>query len=282
MPDAGVAHNLVIVKIRKRYSGQGMKVINSLFGAGQMMFTKYLIVVNGDVDIRDYLTLTEFIFKNTDFSKDLLFSQGPLDVLDHSADSVAFGGKLGIDATEKTKEEGQKVIRDGHDGIYVTDYVFKEMISSNLINNYQSGLKDLNLPFLILSVDNFHEKEKINKLKISLNNAEEIRLYEIILLVDSTIEISNYFNVAWQVLGNSDPLRDHSYIGVKSLLIDGSIKAFRSGGFPRRWPNVVCSDIETIKNVDLKWDKLEIGKLIQSPSLKAINMAYPGEEEIKF
>ncbi len=54
MPDAGVAHNLVVVKINKAYPGQGKKVISSLLGAGQMMFTKYLVVVSGDVDIRNY------------------------------------------------------------------------------------------------------------------------------------------------------------------------------------------------------------------------------------
>ena len=57
MPDAGIAHNLVIVKIKKSYPGQGMKVINSLSGAGQMMFTKYMIVVSGNIDIRNYKEL---------------------------------------------------------------------------------------------------------------------------------------------------------------------------------------------------------------------------------
>ncbi len=98
---AGVAHNLVIVKIRKNYPGQGMKVINSLFGAGQMMFSKYLIVVSGNIDIRNYMELAPHIFENTDMRRDLLFSHGPLDVLDHSSDAFSFGGKLGVDATHK-------------------------------------------------------------------------------------------------------------------------------------------------------------------------------------
>ena len=62
MPDAGIAHNLVIVKIKKSYPGQGMKVINSLSGAGQMMFTKYMIVVSGDIDIRNYKELSSTYF----------------------------------------------------------------------------------------------------------------------------------------------------------------------------------------------------------------------------
>ena len=105
MPDPGVAHNLVIVKISKRFPGQGMKVVNSLFGAGQMMFTKYIVVVSGNVNIRNYRELCRTVFENTGFDTDVVFSRGPLDVLDHASDSQAFGGKAGIDATVKLPEE---------------------------------------------------------------------------------------------------------------------------------------------------------------------------------
>ena len=85
---------LLIVKIKKTYPGQGMKVISSLFGAGQMMFTKYLVVVSGDVDIRNYNELLIHIFANTGFGKGSYYSvSGPLDVLDHSSDTFSFGGK---------------------------------------------------------------------------------------------------------------------------------------------------------------------------------------------
>ena len=62
MPAAGVAHNLVIIRIRKSYPGQGMKVLSSLFGAGQMMFSKYLVVVSGNIDIRNYRELAVAYF----------------------------------------------------------------------------------------------------------------------------------------------------------------------------------------------------------------------------
>ncbi|MCU0363745.1 MAG: menaquinone biosynthesis decarboxylase [Bacteroidales bacterium] len=78
MPDAGVAHNLVVVRIRKSYPGQGMKVISSLFGAGQMMFSKYIVVVSGDVDIRNYRELFVNISVNTSMASDLVFGKGPL------------------------------------------------------------------------------------------------------------------------------------------------------------------------------------------------------------
>lgn len=281
MPDAGVAHNLVIVKIRKSYSGQGMKVINSLLGAGQMMFTKYLVVVEGDVDIRDYNFLIKNIFANTDFAIDMVFSRGPLDVLDHSSDTFAFGGKLGIDATVKTPEEMQGIISVKDTTDKMPDNVFKQMIATNLIRNYYSGLLKDNLPLLILSVDSASDIEVINKLKNVLNNTPGIGRYKTILVVDHTVDVNNCFTVAWQVFGNSDPVRDHCYISGSSLLIDATIKAFRPGGFTRRWPNVVCSDAETIKAVDKKWELLEIGDFIPSPSLKTMNMKHNCKEEIK-
>jgi 4-hydroxy-3-polyprenylbenzoate decarboxylase len=76
-------------------------------------------------------------------------------------------------------------------------------------------------------------------------------------------------------------VRDHCYISGSSLLIDATIKAFRPGGFPRKWPNVVCSDPETIMAVDAKWNMLGTGEYIQSPSLNIINMKHNCDEEVK-
>ena len=280
MPDAGVAHNLVIVKIKKSYSGQGMKVINSLLGAGQMMFTKYIVVINGNVEIRDYKNLIKNIFANTDFTKDLVFNRGPLDVLDHSSDTFAFGGKLGIDATIKTPEEIQDINSNAHITGTLADDVFERLIAANLIRNFNSGFSNENIPLLILSVDSSFDKESINKLKDALNSTPGIGRYKVILVVDNTIDVNDCFTVAWQVFGNSDPVRDHYYISGSSLLIDATIKAFRPGGFTRRWPNVVCSDPETIIEVDKKWELLAIGDFIQSPSIKAIKMKHSGNEEV--
>ncbi|MFN2314443.1 MAG: menaquinone biosynthesis decarboxylase, partial [Bacteroidales bacterium] len=105
MPVAGVAHNLVIVSIKKTYPGQGMKVLSALFGAGQMMLSKYIIVVSSPVNVHDYQMVAEAIFANVRFETDLLLTTGPLDVLDHSSDRFSMGGKMGIDATIKLSEE---------------------------------------------------------------------------------------------------------------------------------------------------------------------------------
>jgi 4-hydroxy-3-polyprenylbenzoate decarboxylase len=281
MPDPGVAHNLVVVKIRKSYSGQGMKVINSLLGAGQMMFTKFIVVVDGTIDIRAYSDLINEIFTNTDFKKDLVFIRGPLDVLDHSSDTFAFGGKLGIDATHKTPEEKEGSDPSAGEKNIVKDFDPDYLIELNLIKSHNrlSGINKTDL--LILSVDTISIDNPVNKLKDALNGNPSVGQYKVIVVVDHTVDLSDFFLVSWQILGNTDPVRDHCYISGSTLFVDATMKAFRPGGFTRRWPNVVCSDAETIKSVDLKWDKLGLGDFLQSPSLRILGMKREGNEEVK-
>jgi 4-hydroxy-3-polyprenylbenzoate decarboxylase len=103
LPAAGAFHNLAVVAIKKEYPGQAQKVMNAIWGLGQMMFTKAIVVVDADIDPRD---LNEVLFRvtsNVDPRRDLLFTEGPLDVLDHSSDRFAFGSKVGLDATRKCK-----------------------------------------------------------------------------------------------------------------------------------------------------------------------------------
>ena len=95
MPVEGVFHNLVIAKIQKEYAGQGQKVMNAMWGAGQMMFNKILVLVSADAGkISDYKTLAQVVFKNLNPATDIYFSQGPMDVLDHSCSKLGFGGNV--------------------------------------------------------------------------------------------------------------------------------------------------------------------------------------------
>ena len=84
LPVEGVFHNLVIVKIHKEYPGHALKVMNSLWGAGQMMFTKMMIVTDGDCNIHDVMSIAQHISKNVNAESDFYFTQGPTDVLDHA------------------------------------------------------------------------------------------------------------------------------------------------------------------------------------------------------
>jgi 4-hydroxy-3-polyprenylbenzoate decarboxylase len=108
LPAEGVFHNLVFVSIRKTYPMQAYKIMHSLWGMGQMMFTKYIIVVDADVDVHNTSDVLFRLCANTDPQRDCLFSRGPADVLDHATSELAIGGKLGIDATKKIPGEGFK------------------------------------------------------------------------------------------------------------------------------------------------------------------------------
>ncbi|MDR0940963.1 MAG: menaquinone biosynthesis decarboxylase [Bacteroidales bacterium] len=105
MPFEGVAHNLVIVKIRKTFAGQAFKVMNTLWGAGQMMFNKCLIVVDEHCDIENPQEILHALMRNCSIATDILITKGPLDVLDHAAPQVGFGSKIGFDATDKMIEK---------------------------------------------------------------------------------------------------------------------------------------------------------------------------------
>lgn len=106
LPLEGVFHNCALVSIKKEHPGQAKKVMNALWGLGQMSSTKYIIVFDADIDLSDNSTVVWKLLNNVDPRRDLLISEGPLDALDHSAPFQNFGGKMGIDATRKTREEG--------------------------------------------------------------------------------------------------------------------------------------------------------------------------------
>jgi 4-hydroxy-3-polyprenylbenzoate decarboxylase len=278
MPDAGIAHNLVIVKIKKNYPGQGMKVLSSLSGAGQMMFTKYMIVVSGDINIRNYKDLLSYVLANVDLRKDLLFSHGPLDVLDHSSDNFSFGGKLGIDATFKHPEE-----TSGRENIAKQRAISKlsvEFLDRNIITNYNNSFLPDGNSVIIISVKRSEDPDVIEKVMNMFRTGDKGEIFRLILIVDHTVDVNDLNMVVWQLLGNTDPERDHVFISTRSVLFDGTIKAYRKGGFPRKWPNVVCSDSKTITSVDQKWESLGIGTRINSPSSGYISLVREGDDEI--
>ncbi len=106
LPAEGVFHNLVFVSIRKTYPMQAYKIMHGLWGMGQMMFTKYLVVVDDDVDVHNTSEVLFRLCANTDPQRDSLFTRGPADVLDHATTTIAAGSKMGIDATRKLPGEG--------------------------------------------------------------------------------------------------------------------------------------------------------------------------------
>jgi 4-hydroxy-3-polyprenylbenzoate decarboxylase len=106
LPVHGVFHNLAIISIKKEYPAHARKVMHALWGLGQMMFTKTLIVVDHDVNVHDLAEVTWVAGNNIDPKRDTIFVEGPVDVLDHAAPALGYGSKMGIDATRKWRGEG--------------------------------------------------------------------------------------------------------------------------------------------------------------------------------
>jgi len=108
LPAEGVFHNLVFVSIKKTYPMQAYKIMHGLWGMGQMMFTKYIVVVDAGVNVHNTSEVLFHLTANTDPQRDSIFTKGPSDVLDHATSEMASGSKLGIDATKKIPGEGFK------------------------------------------------------------------------------------------------------------------------------------------------------------------------------
>ncbi len=106
LPVEGVFHNNVIVKIRKRFPGHGKKAMNTIWGTGMLMLSKFIIVVDEDVDVHDYSEVAWKVMNHVDPRRDTVILDGPLDILDHACPQVGFGSKMGIDATRKWAGEG--------------------------------------------------------------------------------------------------------------------------------------------------------------------------------
>ncbi|MGS0764134.1 menaquinone biosynthesis decarboxylase [Syntrophomonas curvata] len=106
LPMEGVFHNCVLVSIKKAFPGHARKVMSSLWGMGQMMFAKFIVVVDEGVNVQNVSEVMWKVFNNVDPRRDTMIVEGPLDVLDHSAPLPFYGSKMGIDATKKWPAEG--------------------------------------------------------------------------------------------------------------------------------------------------------------------------------
>ncbi len=277
LPMEGVFHNLVIVKIKKEYPGQALKVMNSLWGAGQMMFTKMMIVVDGDVNIHDNMAVAKYISENVNPETDFIFSQGPTDVLDHSCSTMAFGGKLGLDATHKTEEElamgsVQWPLTNSQINLHEIKTAFPE------ISNVNSILLNKGISLVFISVEK-NRKGHLRDLAQQLFLRNEFENLKCIIFLEGNIDIMDIADAVWRFCNNVDPKRDHILVhhhNKFSIAFDGTRKTKEMDGFQRDWPNILASSPETIDNIDKIWNKLGLGELILSPSLKYQQQLYKG------
>ncbi len=270
LPPEGVAHNLTLARIEKNYAGQALKTMNALWGAGQMMFNKIMVVTD---EANQWKDIEEFVRKISDrinTTTDIIFSSGPMDVLDHSSSKFAFGSKMGIDATAKFPEElegtaVETLLPNAEEFLKLpTEFPVIKTVNANLLNR--------GISVLILGVEKepgFHLTELTNLLL----KIEALQKVKFIVFVDSKLAIDNLNAVVWYVTGNIDPKRDCQIFKatgqneVNHLVVDGTRKTLHADDFSRDWPNPVVSSLETIQRIDHLWPDLGLGEMIPSPSL---------------
>lgn len=272
MPVEGVFHNLVIAAIRKDYPGQAQKVMNAMWGAGQMMFNKILVITDEDADIRDYRALGRRVFSQLRPASDLYFSQGPMDVLDHSCSALGFGGKMCIDGTRKGPEEGGPPPGPGpiappEEAALVAAFPDIRAVNARLVPE--------GIPCVLISVEKTR-RGQIRELHRALARLESFAGVKMILYVEHTVGLGDLASALWRFCNNLDPKRDHMLEG-DCVGLDGTLKTAELDDFHRPWPNIIVSDAATVGAVDGKWPSLGLGPLLPSPSLRFRDQLY-GEE----
>jgi 4-hydroxy-3-polyprenylbenzoate decarboxylase len=289
MPVEGVFHNLVITKIKKEYAGQAQKVMNAMWGAGQMMFNKILVMADEGVQIQNYRELTEYVFSNLNPATDIYFSTGPMDVLDHSCSKLGFGGKMCIDGTKKFGEEIDDNFTLGIPVSVLNEALIKSKFPE--IKAVNTSLVEMNIPCLIVSIEK-NRKGHVIALHEQVCQLKEIDGIKMILYVEHTVDANDLPTALWRFCNNLDPKRDYHICKRAShdsaaktgtylacIGFDGTRKTKQFDDFNRDWPNIIVADDTTINAVDAKWEQLGIGEFIPSPSLKFKDQMY-GEEAV--
>jgi len=284
MPVEGVFHNLVLASIEKSFGGQAQKVMNSMWGAGQMMFNKILAVVDNQ-DLTDYKALAQYVFKNINPAQDIYFSSGPMDVLDHSCSKMGFGGKMCIDGTEKHNEEIQ--YEEENYNVNADEIKKSFDIGTGDLLDVNTDLIGMDIPCLLLSIKKNRSKQ-VKKMTDSLFESSALRGIKMILVVDDYVDVQDISSTLWQVCNNFDPKRD-SFVEEEILdngkqramiIIDGTRKTKEHDNFQRDWPNIIVSNPDTIETIDSKWETLGLGEFVPSPSLKFRKSVFGDEAHV--
>lgn len=248
MPIEGTAHNIALVSIVKRYLGQPNKVAQGLWGAGQMMFNKYMVIAPEECDIRSKEEVLKRI-ASLDPHKNLIWSEGILDVLDHATATTGYGSKLAIDLTEV----------DATPRSFDVPRTAKPMGGVELFNTELAKSYGI---LILYAEREYHDTIDVERY-ISENNFSQMRI--VALFDNGAAGYMNLSDLLWLAAANTDPKRDIRIVG-ETIIIDARSKRPGYGANPPRFPNVVTSHPDTIHHVDTRWQEYGIGELIESPS----------------
>ncbi len=231
MPLEGVFHNCAIVSIKKAFPRHANKVLFALWGLGQMMYTKMIIIVDSDVDVHDYTAVAKAISSNVIDDTHLIITEGPLDALDHASNRAFQGFRLGIDATRKRDVESNQAFTKPE--------------------SYHSSLETLK----VVGVNKEAQPDGI-KAKLEAFANDPTISERFVIAVDDWVDVSNLSTVSWKVFNNIDPKRDilitQKPDGQLFVGIDATKKG-PSDGLMRPWPDDIDMSEDIIKLVTERW-----------------------------
>ena len=251
MPVEGTSHNIAAVSIEQRYVGQAQKVAQSMWGAGQMMFNKYLLVASADENIRSYKTLGRLL-RRIDTKRDVVRVEGILDVLDHATATCGYGGKLAFDLTNVRSDDPVEPIAEPRE---VEPMAGVQLFMTQFVEEY--GL-------LVLFAEREHPREVDVEAYLRHNNI--VGMKYVVLFDNAAAGAMRPSDLLWLAAANTDPRRDVILLSGGELLFDARSKHPSIEGNPKRFPNVVMASVDTIHRVDERWGEYGLGEKIESPS----------------
>lgn len=243
LPWEGVFHNITVVAIRKEYPRHAHKVMNALWGQGQMAFCKAIVVVDHTVDLKKPVEVLRHILNNVDFNRDLLFSEGILDVLDHSSPHPFYGSKIGIDATSPWYGESQRNLPQ------ITTKVSREEVLE-ILREISSNLTDCFIPELntrhgLLLVEYSEDTSPPHRpwqIAPVILEHPDLQSFSVFVICDRGVNLRDGSMVLWKIFNNVDPRRD---ITIKDgRIVVNATKKGPQDGHTRPWPEDIVMDEE--------------------------------------
>ncbi|MDH3256945.1 MAG: menaquinone biosynthesis decarboxylase [Nitrospinota bacterium] len=253
MPLEGVFHNCVLVSIEKRYPMQARRIMTTLWGMGQMSFVKTIIAVDADVDVQNEEEVLKLLLNEADLERDLFFSEGILDVLNHASDKALYGSKLGIDATqaidgEPPRNNAQNQTQPIDSGI--TERIkekFPEINNSRVINSSQRR------PILLTALNKTIPGQGSELIRKFFED-DALQSVGVFLVLETHVDLDNISQVLWKLFNNLDPKRDIQIEGQR-LGIDVTRK-LPEEGYQQNWPEEIVMTEKIIQKVDQKWHQI--------------------------
>ncbi len=254
MPVEGIFHNCVIVSLDKHYPMQSRRLMNAFWGLGQMSFVKTIVTVDAEVNVHDYKEVAKLLLNKVDFTTDLFFSEGVLDVLNHASDQRLHGSKLGIDLSTKIEgEPGYKKEAPVSANSSELPSVEKVMAIFKEVRNCKVLELQAKRSVLLVALNKTGPHQGKQFIQSFLDHAE-FSAIEIIIVLEGHVDIENISTVMWKFFNNLDPKRDF-YFDAGRLGIDVTQK-FPEEGYQQSWPEEIEMTAEIKTQVDKKWHDL--------------------------